>query len=213
MSKCPSLDHEMRLWAGGLRCIAGLDEAGRGAWAGPVVAGAVVLPSGDAGLLAHLRGVRDSKQLTPRQRDTVLEAILSCARAWAIGLEPSSAIDRAGIVPATRQAMTIALCGLPVPVDGLLIDYLTLPSIPLPQTCLPKGDVRVLSIAAASVVAKVHRDRLMLEMEAQFPGYGFGRNKGYGTAEHRAALARLGPCAIHRRSFAPVREAMTVDPR
>jgi ribonuclease HII len=200
----PSLDYETPRWAAGYLRVAGLDEAGRGAWAGPVVAAAVVLPPGDCALLERLRGVRDSKQLTPKQREALLGAICECAVVVGVGAVPPDEIDRLGIVPATRQAMVLALAAISPPADYLLIDYLHLFEVPLPQYSLPKGDVRVLSIAAASIVAKVSRDRMMVELEERLPGYGFGRHKGYGTAEHQAALAALGPSPVHRLSFAPV---------
>jgi ribonuclease HII len=206
----PHLDHETALWARGYRYVAGLDEAGRGAWAGPVVAAAVILPAGDAGTLNRLAGVRDSKLLTAKRRESLLESILAHAVSFGVGSVPPAEIDAWGIVPATRQAMSLALQALSPAADCLLIDYLILPDLPLPQVSLPKGDAVVLSIAAASIVAKVSRDRMMKDLDAAYPGYGFARHKGYGTAEHRAALARLGPCAIHRRSFAPLRDlAMT----
>lgn len=208
----PTLDYEQHWWAAGYCHVAGLDEAGRGAWAGPVVAAAVILPPGGADLLSALAGVRDSKVLSARQREACLAAIEAHALAWAVGAVPATEIDRLGIVPATRQAMAQALHALSLPPDCLLIDHLRLPALSLPQVSLPKGDARVLSIAAASIVAKVSRDRMMVELDGQWPGYGFGRHKGYGTAQHRAALAALGPCAAHRRSFAPVRGWTTPVP-
>ena len=186
--------------------MAGLDEAGRGTWAGPVVAAAVVLPAGDPDLLTHLEGVRDSKQLTPTRREQLLARIQEHALAWGVGAVPSSIIDRVGIVAATRQAMRQALEGLNPPADALLIDHLRLPAVDLPQHSLPHGDALVLSIAAASIVAKVYRDRLLQACDRCFPGYGFARHKGYGTPQHRAALRELGPCTLHRFSFAPLRE-------
>jgi ribonuclease HII len=181
-----------------------LDEAGRGAWAGPVVAAAVVLPPGDQALLERLRGVRDSKQLAPKQREAQLGIILDCAVAVGVGAVPPGEIDRVGIVPATRRAMVMALEAILPPADYLLIDHLPLIDVALPQYSLPKGDALVLSIAAASIVAKVSRDRMMVELEERLPGYGFGGHKGYGTAQHQAALAALGPSSVHRLSFAPL---------
>jgi ribonuclease HII len=200
----PTLEYETLLWAAGYRRLAGLDEVGRGAWAGPVVAAAVMLPPEDPGLWVSLHGVCDSKQLTARQRTTALENVVGCALAWGIGSVPADQIDSKGIVACTRQAMTLALETLSTAPDALLIDYLSLPAVGLHQVSLPKGDARVMSIASASVVAKVFRDRLMADFDAQFPGYGFARNKGYGTAQHRAALDSQGPCAIHRLSFGPL---------
>jgi len=186
--------------------VAGLDEAGRGAWAGPVVAAAVVLPPLDPDLRRRLAGVRDSKLLSPARREALLTTICEYALAYGVGAAPPAEIDRLGIVPATRKAMAQALEGLPLPPDYLLIDYLPLPEVPLPQHSLPKGDVHVLSIAAASILAKVSRDRLMIQLEQQWPGYGFAQHKGYGTAQHQAALRALGPSQVHRLSFAPLRE-------
>jgi ribonuclease HII len=202
----PDLARERRLWAAGVGCVAGLDEAGRGAWAGPVVAAAVILPAGVPQLAQHLAGVRDSKTLTARRREELLAAIQEHALAMGVGAVPPSEIDTVGIVPATREAMARALQGLSPPAVYLLIDHLSLPDLPLPQYSLPKGDARVLSIAAASIVAKVSRDRIMVDLDALYPGYGFARHKGYGTPQHRAALARLGPSAAHRLSFAPMRD-------
>ena len=208
----PGLEYEQRLWGAGYHCVAGLDEAGRGAWAGPVVAAAVILPPDDPALPQHLRGVRDSKELTIARREALLETICQYAIAWGVGAVPPAEIDELGIVPATRKAMHLALQALFPPADYLLIDYLRLPAVALPQTSMPKGDAHILSVAAASIVAKVSRDRMMVDLDARFPGYGFDRHKGYGTAQHRAALAALGPSATHRRSFAPVeRAAIRID--
>lgn len=201
----PTLAYEQALWADGYRRVAGLDEAGRGAWAGPVVAAAVILPPDDTALAGSLAGVRDSKTLTAARREALLNVIQQHALAWGVGAVPPGEIDALGIVPSTRQAMALALQALSPEADYLLIDYLTLPEFTLPQHSLPKGDARVLSIAAASIVAKVSRDRMMVELDARFPGYGFARHKGYGTAQHRTALESLGPRSIHRFSFAPVR--------
>jgi ribonuclease HII len=200
----PSLTHERRLWDAGYRCIAGLDEAGRGAWAGPVVAAAVVLPPQEPQLAEALSGVRDSKMLTAARREMLLEAIEQHALAWGVGAVSPREIDAWGIVPATCRAMALALEALSMPADHLLIDYLPLPDVPLPQLSLPHGDSLVLSIAAASIIAKVSRDRMMIELDARFPGYGFGQHKGYGTPQHRAALSSLGSSAVHRFSFAPL---------
>jgi ribonuclease HII len=200
----PSLTYEKRLWGAGYRHVAGLDEAGRGSWAGPVVAAAVILPPDQPELAQYLSGVRDSKTLTATRREMLLEIIEQHALAWGVGAVPPSEIDARGIVPTTRVAMSLALGILSPPADYLLIDHLSLPDQPLPQVSLPKGDARVLSIAAASIVAKVSRDRMMVDLNALYPGYGFGQHKGYGTPQHQAALARLGPCAVHRFSFAPL---------
>jgi ribonuclease HII len=200
----PTLDREKYAWSAGYRCVAGLDEAGRGAWAGPVVAAAVVLPPDDLDLARHLAGVRDSKMLTAARRESLLEVIQARAVTVGVGAVPPAAIDAHGIVAATRRAMHLALQALSLPADYLLIDHLVLPDLPLPQVSLPKGDALVLSIAAASIVAKVSRDRMMVDLDSQFPGYGFARHKGYGTAAHQSALASMGACRIHRFSFAPL---------
>jgi ribonuclease HII len=163
-------------------------------------------------LLQLLDGVRDSKALTAARREHLLEIIVAHALAWTTGAVPPAEIDRLGIVTATRQAMGQALEALSPPAGFLLIDYLPLPDVPLPQHHLPKGDVKVLSIAAASIVAKVHRDGIMDDLDRCYPGYGFARHKGYGTAQHRAALATLGSCPAHRMSFAPLRN-LSESPR
>lgn len=203
----PSLREELVLWTQGYNHIAGLDEAGRGAWAGPVVAAAVILPSGDPQLGQALDGVRDSKQLSPRQREVLCERICTVAVAIGVGVVSPQDIDALGIVPATRRAMVTAVAQLSPPPDFLLIDALQLDELPLPQKSIIKGDALCLSIAAASIIAKVTRDRLLVAFESTYPGYGFARHKGYGTRQHRAALHHLGPCHIHRRSYAPVRAA------
>ena len=209
-SPIPSLEYETRLWSEGYRYVAGLDEAGRGAWAGPVVAAAVVLPPGQPHLAQHLAGVRDSKLLTARQRETLYEMIQERVLAWGVGTVPPNSIDAWGIVPATRKAMALALEALAVAAEYLLVDYLPLPDLPLPQYSLVKGDEQVLSIAAASIVAKVSRDRLMADLETTFPGYGFAQHKGYGTLQHQDALKTLGPCSVHRYSFAPCQGSLKV---
>jgi ribonuclease HII len=151
--------------------------------------------------MQHLAGVRDSKALTAARRESLLEIIVEHALAWATGAVPPDEIDRMGIVPATRSAMAQALDALSRPAGYLLIDYLPLPEVPLPQYHLPKGDVWVLSIAAASIVAKVTRDALMRELDRQHPGYGLAHNMGYASEDHRDALRQRGPSCIHRRTF------------
>ncbi len=195
---------EAELWAAGYRAIAGVDEVGRGPWAGPVVAAAVILPSDPDALAPLLGQVDDSKRLTPCQRERLFDIIKRYALATGVGRVEAGVIDRVGIAAATRQAMSQALADLAVHPDFVLIDFLTLPDLSVPQRGVPHGDALSLSIAAASIIAKVTRDRWMADQEAIFPGYGFARHKGYGTAEHHAALVRLGPCALHRLSFAPV---------
>jgi len=201
----PDLSYEKKLWKAGFTLVAGLDEAGRGAWAGPVAAGAVILPA-DASIIETLMGVRDSKQMTPRQRAIWAEKIKSAARAWGVGMASNAEIDSLGILPATRLAMQRALEQLGCAPEQLLVDAVRLPEISIQQKALIKGDVHVLSIAAASVLAKTTRDALMVTLDEAFPGYGLARHKGYGTAFHRSALAKLGASEIHRKSFRPMRD-------
>ena len=196
----PDLSFELPLWSAGLKLVAGLDEAGRGALAGPVAAGAVILPA-SLEILSALQGVRDSKQMTPTQRQFWTGRLQSQALCYAVGFASHQEIDVCGIVPATRLAMQRAISQLSVPPQHLLLDFLDLPDLSLPQTCLVKGDRRSLSIAAASVLAKTARDELMRQMDAQYPGYGFAFNKGYGTWSHRRALQALGPSPVHRSTF------------
>jgi ribonuclease HII len=210
----PTLDYERALAAGGLRVIAGIDEVGRGCLAGPVVAAAVILPVKSA-IARRLSGVRDSKMLSPARRVMLAEAIRAHAIAWAIGCAGVEEITERNIVGATRLAMRRAIALLDPAPQALLLDAIALPQIPLPQTSLIKGDQRSLSIASASILAKVARDALMADLDRQHPGYGFAQHKGYGTPEHLAALATRGPCPIHRVTFAPVRvlcEAATDQP-
>ena len=203
----PDLSFERYLWQGGLRYIAGLDEAGRGALAGPVAVGAVVLPGNlphldRPHLLSKLAGVRDSKQMTPLERETAAPRIKELAVAWGVGMASPDEIDSEGIVVATRLAALRAVEQLALFPDYLLTDFrLELPQLDIPQTALVKGDAKCLSIAAASVLAKTTRDALMREMDLQVPGYGLGRHKGYGTAAHLQALKSMGYSPIHRKSF------------
>jgi ribonuclease HII len=200
MTPNPDLELEERLWPHFAR-VAGLDEAGRGALAGPVCAAAVILPPGRPDLAAALDGVRDSKQMTPRQRARLAPRILAAALAWAVAFAPAEEVDALGIAAAARLAAGRALAALPLDPDYLLSDYRLLVESPRPQTSLVRGDRKSLSIAAASVLAKTARDAHMRSLDEQYPGYGFARHKGYATPGHRLALARLGPCPEHRRSF------------
>ncbi|MBA4380477.1 MAG: ribonuclease HII [Anaerolinea sp.] len=197
----PHLRYERSLWKKGLSWVGGIDEAGRGALAGPVAAAVVILPP-DASLSRTLRGVRDSKQMTPLQRESWAPRIQKIALAWGVGFASNGEIDKSGILPATRLAAMRALESLSRLPDFLITDFLNLPECPLPQTALVKGDRRSLTVAAASVLAKTARDALMREFDGEYPGYGYARHKGYGTPQHRAALRKLGICAIHRNSFA-----------
>ena len=200
----PDLSLENALWANGVAPIAGIDEAGRGAWAGPVTAAAVIFPPGYLPQ-NQLRLVRDSKQLSPAMRKLLEPLIKELALAWAVGFASNDEIDVYGILPATRLAMTRALETLSLVPGHLLIDALFLPEIPIVQTALVKGDQRSLSIAAASILAKTARDGWMEELSLSEPLYAFERNKGYGTRVHQQALHRFGPCTAHRFSFAPIK--------
>lgn len=203
----PTLIEEKLLLARGFRRIAGVDEAGRGPLAGPVVGAAVILPLEENVAWYHLS--RDSKQLSAAQRERYYEIITTRALATGVGVVSCENIDQVGIAEASRQAMHIAVENLSVRPDFLLLDYFSLPSQEMPQKGIVKGDAKCLSIAAASIVAKVTRDRLMDGYDGEFPGYGFTRHKGYGTKEHLIALANLGPCRIHRRSFSPVQNCLS----
>ncbi len=196
----PDLTFEQALWGAGLFCVAGIDEAGRGALAGPVAAAVVIFPP-EPDLSCRVEGVRDSKQLTAQQRESLRDKIFKAAIAWGLGFASAQEIDQIGILPATRLAAWRALESLSQVPQHLLIDYLFLPDVNIPQTALIKGDCRVLSIAAASILAKTGRDAEMRKLDQCYPGYGFATHKGYGTLAHRQALARLGPCQEHRLSF------------
>mgnify|MGYP001025395107 CR=1 FL=1 len=203
----PDLSQEFALYASGHVHVAGLDEAGRGAWAGPVCAAAVVLPLEEEGLAGSLEGVRDSKTLTPARREELLPIIRDVAVAVGVGWGEPGEIDLWGIVPTTRLAMERAVQGLGDYVSALVIDHLELPGLELPQRSLPKADGRCLSVAAASIVAKVERDTLMVDLDDEYPGYGLAQHKGYGTRQHREALQGLGCSPIHRVSWRPMRLA------
>ena len=199
----PTLQYELPLWEKGFLAVAGIDEAGRGCWAGPVTAGAVILPA-DPGILETLSGVRDSKLMTPAERDAMFSVISVAAVSWATGEADNAEIDRLGILNATRLAMKRALSALAVRPDHLLIDYVRLHDVTIPQIGIAHGDMVSLSIAAASVMAKVTRDREMEVLAEKYPAYGFEKHKGYGTKQHQDALARFGPAPIHRMSFKPI---------
>ena len=191
--------YEARAWRSGVGRVAGIDEAGRGPLAGPVVAAAVILAPD-----RRVANLADSKLLTPERREELFLVIHERALAVGVSAVDHETIDRVNILEATRRAMAGALAALSVVPELVITDFVALPALPCPQRNLVAGDRRCASVAAASIVAKVTRDRLMLEADRRFPEYGFARHKGYGTAEHLAALDRHGPCPIHRRSFAGV---------
>jgi ribonuclease HII len=201
--KSPDLSLEKAAWEEGYRLIAGIDEAGRGAWAGPVAAAAVVLPPPSPELGRRLDGVRDSKTLTGRQRDRLFDIIISEALAVGIGMVSIDVIVNQGIAAATQHAMAEAIQALDPRPDFLVIDYVRLPQVAIPQKSVRRGDAISLSIAAASIIAKVSRDRLMVEAAATYPAYGFDRHKGYGTRAHREVLSEHGFTAFHRHTWAP----------
>ncbi|MBI4634734.1 MAG: ribonuclease HII [Candidatus Rokubacteria bacterium] len=191
--------YEAQAWRTGVLHVAGLDEAGRGPLAGPVVAAAVILSPE-----RRIRGLRDSKLLIPERRAALFEVIQARAIGVGVGIVDHETIDRVNILQATRLAMTEALQRLPVAPELVITDFVHLPALACPQRNLVDGDARCATVAAASIVAKVVRDRIMLEADRQFPGYGFARHKGYATPEHLAALDRHGACPLHRRTFAGV---------
>jgi ribonuclease HII len=182
--------------------VAGVDEAGRGPLAGPVVAAAVILDE-----LLPIRGLKDSKQLSARQRERLREQILARALCCSVGSASVEEIDSLNILQATLLAMQRAVQGLRLLPQRVVVDGNRLPVLPVPAVAIVQGDAKVQAISAASILAKVHRDSLCVELHAQFPHYGFDAHKGYGTAVHLAALRQHGPCTAHRRSFAPVRDA------
>lgn len=201
-------EFERELWSRGVMRVAGVDEAGRGPLAGPVVAAAVIFPHAwsKAGFDERLRDLNDSKQLTKRQREDFFAILTSDSEIhYAIAVMDAATIDRINILQATHRAMNEALARLQPQPGHVLVDGRPVKSMALPNTALVKGDARSYSIAAASVLAKVTRDRMMLDYDAQFGGYGFAEHKGYGTPQHLAALVERGPCPIHRRSFAPLK--------
>lgn len=196
----------MALLRQGYSFVAGLDEAGRGCLAGPVVAAAVILPLDDETCAERFAGVCDSKQLNAQARENLYDVIMLSAVAVAVGIGSVELIDERNILQATKHAMRSAFHQLTPAPHALLLDALLLPDVSLPQRSIIKGDALCLSIAAASIIAKVTRDRLMLQLHEQYPLYGFARHKGYGTEAHLAALREYGASPVHRQSFAPVRE-------
>jgi ribonuclease HII len=201
-------EFERALWGRGMVRVAGVDEAGRGPLAGPVVAAAAVLPPqwAEAGLPRELGGLNDSKQLTAAQREKFFAYLTASGEVeYAVAQIDSVQIDEINILRATHRAMNAALADLVPQPQHVLVDGRPVKTMPMPQTAIIKGDARSYSIAAASVLAKVTRDRLMREFDRQWPAYGFAEHKGYGTAQHLAAIAAHGPCPIHRRSFAPMK--------
>jgi ribonuclease HII len=199
----PKFTEEKLCQEQGYKLIAGIDEVGRGCLAGPVVASAVIMPNKIRP--AWYKHVRDSKLLTPEQRESLSPHIYQSAVSIGTGVVGPSLIDSLGMTKAVRMAMKMALDKLLPQADYVLIDYFTIPDLPLPQKGVEFGDTLCFSIACASIVAKVFRDHLMMELDKKYPGYGLARHKGYSTEEHVACLRKLGPCPLHRRLFQPVR--------
>ena len=210
-SRIPNQEEERRLHKLGYQRVAGIDEVGRGPLAGPVVAAAVVLSDLKGRRVRDLSLIRDSKLLSPRQRERAAEAVRRVATASGIGVVSSQEIDSMGIAPATRLAMRRALEEMPQAPDHLLVDAFPLSWKNRPYIAVVGGDRRCTAIAAASVLAKVYRDALMVASDACYPGYGFASHKGYATRAHFDALARLGPTPIHRRSFSPLRQTLPLQ--
>lgn len=204
-----SLAEEQTLYAQGYRYVAGIDEVGRGPLAGPVMAAAVILPQ-TIKPTKWADKIKDSKQLTAIQRENLVEYIKDLAISYGVGMINSQTIDIRGIAKATRLAMVQAVNQVSPSPDYVLIDYFTVPELKFPQKGVVEGDSICFSIACASIIAKVTRDKIMIELDDLYPGYGFANHKGYGTREHLKCLQKLGPCPIHRLSFQPVKEA-TVD--
>jgi len=196
-----TLQFEKTVYRNGFTYVAGIDEAGRGPLAGPVMAAAVILPVG-----LSINGVDDSKKLTPDKREKLFEIIMAQALSVGVGIMSPAEIDRINILQATRRAMLAAVQQLSPQPDYLLIDGISSIDSAVPQKTIKKGDSLSLSIAAASIIAKVTRDRLMIEMDSKYPGYGFAGHKGYGSAAHMDAIRRLGPSPIHRLTFGGVKE-------
>ena len=200
----PTFRYERHLIASGSLLIAGVDEAGCGAWAGPVYAAAVILP-----LNSRLRLVRDSKTLSPRQRECLTSQIKERATAWAVGMVSHEEVDALNIRRASALAMRRSIEALHLIPEHILSDAFPIPGLSIPCTPIIRGDRHVKSIAAASIIAKTARDAWMKKLEAEYPGYGFAQHKGYGTKQHQEALKRLGPCEIHRMSYRPIKNLLS----
>ncbi|MFN5059935.1 MAG: ribonuclease HII [Chloroflexota bacterium] len=200
----PTLEHEQRFVAQGYHLIAGIDEVGRGCWAGPVVAAAVILSDVVYHMPTVLAGLNDSKQLSAAQRLALVDTIQRVALGVGVGMVSAHDIDTLGILTATRYAMQQAVMQLPVIPQAIVVDAVAFPRWPIPQQAIIKGDEQSVSIAAASVIAKVRRDQMLIALDRTYPAYGFAQHKGYGTAQHQQALRHYGLIDQHRRSFRPM---------
>lgn len=196
--RCPNFQHERELTKLGYRVIAGVDEAGRGAWAGPVVAAAVVLPSDFS-----VRGINDSKKLTADSRQRLYQELIACVD-WSVGVVANTVIDQINILAATRVAMRQALGALKRAPDFVLIDAVRIGDLPWRQRAVVRGDCQVMSIAAASIIAKVTRDRLLLDLHKTMPRYRFDLHKGYGTKVHQEMIRKYGVSEVHRKTYRPL---------
>lgn len=206
----PNFKQENKLKSQGYHLIAGVDEVGRGAWAGPLVAAAVVLRSNDYRRQPWHKLVRDSKELSAKNREEVFSAVKT-KLVWSVGIVSNQTIDKYGLAQANKQAVTQAIIRLRLKPDFILTDYIA----NLGQTLVSKparavidGDASIFSVALASIIAKVYRDRLMKQYDSRHPGYGFAKHKGYGTKQHAMALVKLGPCALHRQTYRPIRASL-----
>lgn len=204
----PDFSREYKLFEKGYRNIAGIDEAGRGPLAGPVVAAAVIFDN-DKTIIKNLieSGVRDSKTLTFKKKEFLYDAIIENCKDWSVGIVAEEVIDKINILEASLLSMRTAVERLNIKPDFLLIDgNHTIENYPADQTAIPSADQNIFSVSAASIIAKVTRDRILIDLDKKYPGYGFARHKGYGTKLHLEMLAKMGPCEIHRKSFAPVKK-------
>lgn len=207
--KFPNTSEEKMLSESGYMYAAGVDEAGRGAWAGPVVAAAVILgPLDNIKFFETFDGVRDSKLLTPKRREELFEIIKANSFGYGVGIGEREEIDKYGILATTKKAVFRSIKEISDKLDFVLVDALEFETFPVKYKAIIKGDRKVYSIAAASVIAKVTRDEMLKELSSRFPGYGFENHKGYGTREHQEALEKLGVCEIHRESYAPIRKIL-----
>ena len=207
----PDFSREEKLFKKGYKIIAGIDEVGRGPLAGPVVAAAVIFDNNEITIKKLIEsGVRDSKTLSFKKKEFLYDAIIENCNNWSIGIVSEKVIDRINILEASLLAMRFAVEKLSVQPDFLLVDgNHTIENYPANQTAVPSADQNIFSVSAASIIAKVTRDRILIDLDKNYPEYGFARHKGYGTKLHLEMLAKIGPCKIHRRSFAPVKKLIS----